>query len=365
MQLHELKNELELLCGQVQAGFKAVDLEVMKNRVKELNFYMQEPGFWDDQSQAQEISQEASNLQKTVETWEALLRDCEELTKLLPTIHPEKDPESLKDFEAMLQDLQKRWRAHEITTFLSGEYDKNSAIISIHAGTGGKDSQDFAEMLLRMYLRYAERSGFKAHIYAISSGEEVGIKSVTFIMQGPFAYGYLKGENGVHRLIRLSPFNVKHTRETSFVLVEVLPEIPETEVEIRKDDLRIDVFRAGGHGGQGVNTTDSAVRITHIPTGIVVTCQNERSQLQNKNYAMKILAAKLADVMDKEQVKELTELKGGRKDVSWGNQIRTYVLHPYKMVKDHRTDYEEHNVETVLDGEIDGFIDAELRKLRK
>lgn len=363
MQLHEIKNALDLLDGQIQTGLGAVNLEQMRTRIKELNFAMQDPGFWDDRNKAQEITQEASDLQKTVETWNTLTNDIDELKSLFPTLHPEKDPATAADFEEILLDLEKRWRTHEITTFLNGKYDRNNAIVSIHAGTGGKDAQDFAEMLMRMYMRYAERVGYTVTMYDTSYGEEVGLKSATFHIQGLFAYGYLKGETGVHRLIRQSPFNSKNTRETSFAQIEVLPEIPDVEeISIPKYDLRIDVFRAGGKGGQSVNKTDSAVRLTHLPTGIVVACQNERSQLQNKNYAMKVLTAKLFDLMEREQTKELSALKGGRQEISWSNQIRTYVLHPYKQVKDHRTNYEEHNVEAVLDGEIDGFIDAELRK---
>jgi len=361
--MHEIKAQLEELQGLIEQGLKTVDLDTKKIQLETLNKEMQAPGFWDDSGHAQSISQEASSISKNIENWESVRDECLELLELLPEISPEKDPEGVKDYREMVDVLLKRWRKLEISTFLNGKYDENNAIVLIHAGVGGTDAADFAEMLLRMYLRYAERSEFGTEILDKSVGDEAGIKSCTFRIKGQFAYGYLKGEGGVHRLVRLSPFNTKHTRETSFVMVEVLPEIEHTEdVNLTPDDLKIDVFRAGGCGGQSVNTTDSAVRITHIPTGITVQCQNERSQLQNKEHAMKVLHARLVDLMEKEQAKELSELKGGKTEMSWGNQIRSYVLHPYKMVKDHRTKYEENNPDSVLDGEIDGFIEAELKK---
>jgi len=361
--MHEIKAELEELKEFIAQALKKVDLPTKKSEVEKLNKEMSAPGFWDDSDKAQEISQRASNLTKTIEAWEAMEGECDELLGLLPEIHPEKDPKGAEEFREMVEKLKKTWRKLEISTFLSGKYDENSALVSIHAGTGGTDAQDFAEMLLRMYLRYGERSEFKTEILEKSVGDEAGIKSCTFSVSGQFAYGYLKGEAGVHRLVRLSPFNSKNTRETSFVLVEVIPEIHhDNEVEIEADDLKVDVFRASGHGGQSVNTTDSAVRITHEPTGIVVSCQNERSQLQNKEQAMKILRARLVDLMEKQQAKELSDLRGEKMEMSWGNQIRSYVLHPYKMVKDHRTDYEESSPDKVLDGELEGFIEAELKK---
>jgi len=361
--MHELKAKLKDIDALVQQGLKNVDLPSKKSALDELNKEIQKPNFWDDSSKAQEISQKASNLGKLIETWEGIVEECEELLGLLPEIHPEKDPQSAEEFREMVANLAKSWRKLEVSTFLNGKYDTNNAILTIHAGTGGTDAQDFAEMLLRMYLRYGERMEFPTEILTKSVGDEAGIKSCTFSIKGQFAYGYLKGEAGVHRLVRLSPFNSKNTRETSFVLLEVLPEIEQSqEHEINKDDLKVDVFRAGGCGGQGVNTTDSAVRITHTPTGIVVQCQDERSQLRNKEKAMKVLQSRLADLMEKQEAKELSDLRGATQDIAWGSQIRSYVLHPYKMVKDHRTNYEEKNPDAVLDGELDGFIEAELKK---
>ncbi len=363
--MHEIKARLEETKELIEVGLKKVNLENKRAKLAELNAQMQAEGFWDDSDKAQEISKKAANLAKLIETWENVSGEVEELLALLPEISPEKDAEAAEEFKQMVDKLEKNWRKLEISTFLYGKFDENNAILSVHAGTGGTDAQDFAEMLLRMYLRYAERMGFEAEIVEKSAGDEAGIKSCTVFVKGQFAYGYLKGEAGVHRLVRLSPFNSGNTRETSFAQVEILPEIEKSqEVKINPDDLRIDVFKSGGHGGQSVNTTDSAVRITHEPTGIVAACQNERSQLQNKEQAMKILHGKLADLMEKKQAKELDQLKGEKTEMSWGNQIRSYVLHPYKMVKDHRSKYEESNPDKVFDGELDGFIEAELKKVK-
>ncbi|MBT4917559.1 peptide chain release factor 2 [Candidatus Peregrinibacteria bacterium] len=362
--MHEIKAELKELTAFIKDGLKKVDIPGKKEEVEKLNKEMAAPGFWDDSDKAQEISQKAANITKTIDIWEGIIGETDELNGLLPEIHPEKDPEAAEEFVSMVKKLGERWKKLEISTFLSGKYDENNAIITIHAGTGGTDAQDFGEMLLRMYLKYAERMEFEVIVMDKSAGEEAGIKSVTFQVKGQFAYGYLKGERGIHRLVRLSPFNSKHTRETSFVLVEILPEIHFEDIDIKEDDLKIDVYRAGGCGGQGVNTTDSAVRITHIPTGLVVQCQNERSQLQNKEHAMKVLHSRIVDLMEEQQTDEIGKLRGEPKDIAWGNQIRSYVLHPYKMVKDHRTDYEENNPDAVFDGEIDGFIEAELKNAK-
>lgn len=359
--MHELKEKLEIAQKEIEKALKVVDPTELKHRVTQLETLIQEPNFWDNREKAEQISREVSHLQKTIENWENIEKECTDLLALTASISPEENPKEAEELHQMVEIFDEKWKDLIITSFLNKKYDKNNAILSIHAGTGGKDAMDFASMLLRMYLRYAEKQEFQAEVLDKSEGEDGGIKSVTILIKGYLAYGYLKSENGVHRLVRLSPFNVKHTRETSFAMVEVLPEIPiEETAELKSEDLKIDTFRASGHGGQSVNTTDSAVRITHIPTGLTTQCQNERSQLQNKEQAMKILYAKLQELKEKEEAETISELKGKRKEIAWGNQIRSYVLHPYTMVKDHRTNFETKQVDEVLDGDIEGFIRAYL-----
>jgi peptide chain release factor 2 len=358
--MHELKEKLQLAKGEIAKALETVKPDELKNRVTQLETIMQEPGFWDNQNKAQQISQEASRLHKVIDDWKVIERDCDELLALVVATSAEENPQEADELRGMVESFDATWKDLLIRSFLNGKYDANNVILTIHAGTGGKDAHDFAEMLLRMYLRYAEKRGFKTQIIDKSDGE-VGIKSVTITVKGELAYGYMKSENGVHRLVRLSPFNSKHTRETSFALIEILPELNLNDhEEVKKEDLRIDTFRASTAGGQSVNTTDSAVRITHIPTGLTAQCQNERSQLQNKEHAMKILYGRLHELQDKEAAATINELKGGKKEMSWGNQIRSYVLHPYTMVKDHRTKHETSQVDAVLDGDIEGFTRAYL-----
>lgn len=285
----------------------------------------------------------------------------EEQRVLLELVREEEDAEVLREIEEALLGLERSVRAWELGAVLSEEHDKSNAILSINPGAGGTESQDWAEMLLRMYLRWAEGKGFRTEILDLQPGEEAGIKNATITLAGAYAYGYLKAETGVHRLVRISPFDASRRRHTSFASVFVIPEIDETiDVNIDEKDLRIDTFRSSGHGGQHVNVTDSAVRITHIPTGIVATCQNERSQHKNKAAAMKVLRARLYEYYRSEQEERLQKLEGQKKEIAWGSQIRSYVLAPYRLIKDHRTGMETGNVEAVLDGEIDPFIEAWL-----
>jgi len=297
-------------------------------------------------------------LREEVDDWNQLKGRVDYLLELAQLDDESLRPDITKDLEEIEKDLEHR----EFDVLLAGKYDRNNALLAIHAGAGGVDAQDWAEMLERMYLRWAETRGFRSEILDISEGEEAGIKSVTIAIEGAYAYGYLRTEKGVHRLVRLSQFDAAHRRHTSFALVEVLPEVEDdAEVEINPDDLRIDVYRSSGAGGQNVQKNATAVRITHIPTGIVVTCQNERSQTQNRENALRVLRSRLAEIKEEQQVATLSELRGEYTKAEWGSQIRSYVLHPYQMVKDHRTEYEVGNAQAVLNGDIDGFIEAYLR----
>lgn len=328
---------------------------------------MGQPGFWTDNQKAQEVTKEYSRLKEKVDFWDKLEEDIEELEK-----EADKSARYSESSEAgsapvygqleeRFRDTKYRYEQARIITFFSGKYDDHDAIVSIHGGAGGLDAQDWAEMLHRMYLRFCEKKGFKTEILDFNRNPEGGIKSATFEVHGDYAYGYLKSEAGVHRLIRLSPFNPAHTRETSFALVEVLPILEfSEEAVLDPKDLKIEAKTASGHGGQSVNTTYSAIRITHVPTGITVSIQNERSQTQNKEQAMKILKAKLKKLEDEKNLEEKLKLRGEFKSAEWGNQIRSYTLHPYKLVKDHRTDFETSNPDAVLNGELDEFIERFL-----
>jgi peptide chain release factor 2 len=298
-----------------------------------------------------------NDLREHVEGWHAIFRRIDDALELAEMQDDSLRPELITETNLLEKEMAQR----ELNTLLSGPYDKGNALLAIHAGAGGTDSQDWAAMLQRMYLRWAERSKYCVEILDFSEGEEAGLKSVTISVTGGYAYGYLHAEKGVHRLVRLSPFDAAHRRHTSFALVEVLPEIEDIDVQINPDDLRIDTFRSSGAGGQNVQKNSTAVRITHIPTGIVVACQNERSQMQNRENAMRVLRARLFEVSQVEQDKQLAELRGEYTKAEWGSQIRSYVLHPYQMVKDHRTDYETGNTQSVLDGDLNGFIEAFLR----
>ena len=323
-----------------------------------------EPDFWSDSNQARDVMRRLAEQKKTVEQWRSLEKKTADTAELINLAAEEADNSFTEEITADIENTTELLDKLELELAFSGGYDSRNAILQIHAGAGGTEYQDWAEMLLRMYLRWSERRGYKAEILDESRGEEVGIKNVTIGVSGSYAFGYLKSEHGVHRLVRLSPFDSDHARHTSFVLVEVMPEAEENvDVKIAAEDLKIDTFRSSGAGGQNVQKVSSAVRITHIPTGIVVTCQTERSQHQNKAIAMRILYSRILEGELEKQAEERAKLKGKRIEAGWGNQIRSYVLHPYKMVKDHRTDYETSNTEAVLNGELDGFITAYLRSI--
>jgi peptide chain release factor 2 len=318
------------------------------------------PTFWDDQKRAQAAIRERNELSRLVGRAGELATQLGEV-RLLWEMASEEGDESLEpEIQEGLRKLQQTFREFELTVVLSGEHDRKAAILSIHAGAGGTESQDWAQMLLRMYTRWAERHGYKIEVVDLLPGEEAGIKSATAEVTGDYAYGYLKSETGVHRLVRISPFDAARRRHTSFASVSVMPEVEDVEVVIRDEDLRIDVFRSSGPGGQGVNTADSAVRVTHLPTGIVVSCQNERSQLRNRDTALRVLRARLYAIADQERKVELEKLTGEKKDIAFGSQIRSYTFAPYQLIKDHRTNLEVGNVEAVLDGDIDPFIEAFL-----
>jgi len=319
---------------------------------------MQEKDFWADQEKARAAGRRLVVIKEQVHAWDSLLADIEEIESL----NALSDKDIQKDIEDMLEECSARFAKLEFQTLFSGKYDINNALVALHAGTGGVDAMDWTEMLLRMYFRFCEKMGWRVKVLDELRGNEAGIKSALFEVEGAYAYGYLKAEHGVHRLVRISPFNAEGLRQTSFALLEVTPDLGGVEeVSIAPEDLRIDVFRSSGKGGQGVNTTDSAVRITHIPTGIVVSCQNERSQLQNKETALRYLKAKLRQRAEQERQKEKKELRGEYSEAAWGNQIRSYVLNSYKLVKDHRTQHETQSVQDVLDGEILPFVESYLR----
>ena len=341
-----------------------VTFEVAKSRdeVAGLRKETNAPGFWDDQQRARQTMALLSRLEEDVSRYDRIMTHIAELEEMNRLGLEENDSSFEHEITGGLSSLEKEIQEIETASLLQGEFDGRNAIVSLHPGAGGLESQDWAEMLLRMYLRWAEREGFQMDLNDIQPGEGAGIKSATFTVKGPNAYGLLSVEKGVHRLVRISPFDFSRRRHTSFVSLDVIPEIDEEiDIDIDPKDLRIDTYRSSGAGGQHVNVTDSAVRITHIPTGLVVQCQNERSQMSNKTIAMKILKSRLFELARREKVQEIEALRGERKDIGWGSQIRSYVFQPYQMVKDHRTDVETGNIQAVMDGDIDIFIEEALR----
>ena len=323
---------------------------------------MQEKGFWDDVKRAEEVTKESKGIKDRIDRYESLVRRLDDVEVLAELA--EDDEETVNEVISEIRDIEKLIEEYKIELLLSGEYDKNDAILSLHAGVGGSD--DWTLMLLRMYTRWCEKKGYKVETLDLLEGDEAGIKSATLRVKGEFAYGYLKAEKGVHRLVRISPFNANGKRQTSFASIEVLPELTkDQDIDIRQEDLKVDTFRASGAGGQHVNKTESAIRITHIPTGIIVQCQNERSQFANRDTAMSMLKSKLIELKERAHKEKIEDLTGELKDMGWGSQIRSYVFHPYNMVKDHRTNEETANVNAVMNGEIDQFITTYLKSISK
>ncbi|MBO8139999.1 MAG: peptide chain release factor 2 [Thermosipho sp. (in: Bacteria)] len=355
----ELKQKIDEVKKKYEDIIQVFHPEEKEKELKELENIMGQSDFWNDQKRAKEISQKAQRIRKIIDDMKEIEEKFGDLEAGIEL--SEEDPSMMEMVNELIDDIEKRVRNFELELILNGKFDANNAYLTIHPGAGGTESQDWASMLLRMYMRWAERKGFSVELVDYQPGDEAGIKSATLYIKGEFAYGYLKYEKGVHRLVRISPFDANKRRHTSFASVNVMPELEdEIDIEINPDDLRIDTYRASGAGGQYVNKTESAIRITHIPTGIVVTCQTERSQLQNKETAMKVLKARLYQLELEKRQKEIQEIQGELKDISWGNQIRSYVFQPYTMVKDHRTNVETGNIEAVMDGDIDIFIEAEL-----
>ena len=342
------------------------DIDNKKLKIEELEIEIAKDGFWDDLENSQNVLKKSKGLKSIIERYENLFSEFEDLHTLNVLALEENDESLVTEISEGIKKVNKKIEKLTLETLLSGQYDKNNAILTLHSGAGGTEAQDWVEMLYRMYLRWAERNDYSVKELDYLAGEEAGIKSVTFMVEGENAYGYLSCEKGVHRLVRISPFDANKRRHTSFASLDVMPEISDDiEININPADLRVDTYRASGAGGQHVNKTESAIRITHIPTGVVVSCQTERSQIQNRETAMKMLKSKLVEIKEREHLDKIEDLKGDMKDIAWGSQIRSYVFHPYSMAKDHRTNYEIGNVYSVMDGEIDEFITAYLSEKAK
>lgn len=362
----EVRRNLQKLKDAIAELYESLKLDAFKEELAKLEKETHDENFWQNVEKATQVNQELSRLRKKVEPWEQLSRELGDALDLMDVALEEDDAEVLGEIAGKLDSYQKRFDMLETLELLSGEDDTRNAFINIHPGAGGTESQDWASMLLRMYLRWAEKNGLQTEILDYTPGEEAGIKSTMVLVSGEHSYGLLKCERGIHRLVRISPFDANKRRHTSFAAVDIIPEVDDTiEVEINETELRIDTYRSSGAGGQHVNKTDSAVRLTHLPTGIVVQCQNERSQHKNKAFAMKVLKSKLYELKRKEMEEMKSEKAGEKKDISWGNQIRSYVFQPYTLVKDHRTGLEMGSIDNVMDGDIDSFIYSYLKSLRR
>lgn len=357
--INQQKNRLENISS-------TLNLKEQEKKLEELEAQTIKDGFWNDNKLSNNVLKQIKEIKGKLKKYNDIYKQVVDLSDLIELISLEYDEDLEKQLILLLKSVEKNLQKFEIDTLLSGKYDKNNAIISIHPGAGGTESQDWAEMLYRMYCRWANKNGYTVKELDFLEGEEAGIKSVTALVIGENAYGYLKGEHGVHRLVRISPFDAGGRRHTSFASLEILPEITDdVEIDINPNDLRIDTYRASGAGGQHINKTDSAIRITHIPTGVVTSCQTERSQIQNRETAMRMLKSKLLDLKEKENKEKIDDLKGEQREIAWGSQIRSYVFCPYTLVKDHRTGYEVGNIEAVMDGNIDDFIEEYLKSCIK
>ena len=364
VELDAIKTKLNTYREPLAELEASLNLAGKRDRIQELERMMEAPDFWNDPEKAQNYSKELKNLKEETEGFEAIKGSFEDVETLLEMGYEENDESIIPEVTEEFEDFETRFNALQMRTLLSGEYDADNAIVSLHAGAGGTESCDWASMLYRMFTRWAANKGFSIEVLDSLDGDEAGIKSITFQVNGDNAYGYLKSESGVHRLVRISPFNAAGKRQTSFVSCDVMPDIEEDlDIEINDDDIRIDTYRSSGAGGQHINKTSSAIRITHFPTGIVVQCQNERSQHMNKDKAMQMLKAKLFILKQQENAAKAADIRGDVSEIGWGNQIRSYVLQPYTMVKDHRTGAETGNTDAVLDGDIDLFINAYLKML--
>lgn len=362
VELDQLKYTLSTFEKPLQEVRDSLNLDAKIRRIDELEKTMEEPSFWEDAEMSTKLVKEAKNLKDTVAEYNKLKNQYEEIELMLEMGYEENDPAIVPEIQQMVNEFSEELESLRLRTLLTGEYDSNNAIVKLSAGAGGTEACDWCSMLYRMYCRWAERKGFSVEVLDYLDGEEAGIKWVTMKISGENVFGYMKSERGVHRLVRISPFNSAGKRQTSFVSCDVMPEIEEDlDVEINPDDLRIDTYRSSGAGGQHINKTSSAVRITHIPTGAVVQCQNQRSQFQNKDMAMQMLKTKLYMLKQQENAEKISDIRGDVKENAWGSQIRSYVLQPYTLIKDHRTGFEAGNVTTVLDGDIDGFISAYLK----
>ncbi len=358
----ELKQKLHALLPQLKDIREATGVETLKKRVAELEDQAAQPGFWDDVENSQKIVKETNQMKNKIESCEKLEREYEDVMTMIEIALEEQDESLWDDVKSAADEFMSNLEAEKLATLLSGEYDSKNALLTFHAGAGGTEAMDWAQMLYRMYHMWADRHHFKVKLLDYLDGEEAGLKSASILIEGFNAYGFLKSEAGVHRLVRVSPFDASGRRHTSFASLEVMPEVDDDmEVEIRDEDLKVDTYRSSGAGGQHVNKTESAIRITHIPTGIIVACQNERSQIQNRAMAMKMLKSKLLEIKEREHLEKIEDIKGEQKEIGWGSQIRSYVFMPYTLVKDHRTNYETGNIGAVMDGELDGFINAYLK----